>query len=293
MGQPPAPPAEAVTALTSLTGGTTHTRLISDRRGSRVWKIYGPEGAVALKANSPDGDDGDSGAAIAQEDVHLRRLAAAGALSPGYRIGAGTWEGGRWLALSWIDGQPLWRCLALARGPEGDRASGRPWLRGIARTWTERRSLMHAADWAHADVQPTNILVANGHATVIDYALACGPDDTHRRIPYRGALTHTTAPEIAAAVLSTPDDTHIPAHPTPDIWSLGASLCWCWTGQRPVQYDDTADRPEKLRAIAKGATTELHHVRPWPFPEIEEAITACLSPDPADRPIASELITAW
>lgn len=75
---------------------------------------------------------------------------------------------------------------------------------------------MHVADWAHADVQPANTLVMDdGQAAVIDYALACGPGDS-RRVPYRGALTHTTAPETATAILSTPTDTHIPAQPAAD-----------------------------------------------------------------------------
>ncbi|MFJ9684023.1 hypothetical protein ACIRP2_39450 [Streptomyces sp. NPDC101194] len=71
-------------------------------------------------------------------------------------------------------------------------------------------ALMHAAGWSHADVQPTNTLVTHdGHAAVIDYALACGPGDG-RRVPYRGALTHTTAPEVATQILDTPDDTQHP-----------------------------------------------------------------------------------
>lgn len=230
---------------------------------------------------------------MAQEDDHLLRLTAAGALSPDYRVSAGTWDGGRWLAVNWIDGAPLWRALALARSPEGDRASVRPWLAGIARTWTEHLALMHAAGWAHADVQPTNTLVTgDGRAAVIDYALACGPGDG-RRVPYRGALTHTTAPELATAILATPADSHVQAQPAADIWSLGASLFWCWTGQRPVTYDDDLDRLEKLAVIAQGTTTPLRDVRPWPFPEFEDAITACLAPDPADRPTAKELTTAW
>ncbi|WP_256332960.1 hypothetical protein [Streptomyces sp. 2131.1] len=58
-----------------------------------------------MKANTPDGDNADEKAAeMAQEDDHLLRLTAAGALSPDYRVGAGTWEGGRWLAVNWIDG---------------------------------------------------------------------------------------------------------------------------------------------------------------------------------------------
>ncbi|WP_328743661.1 hypothetical protein OG436_39740 (plasmid) [Streptomyces caniferus] len=175
--------------------------------------------------------------------------------------------------------RPLWRALALARGPEGDRAAVRPWLAGIARTWTEHLARLHATGWAHADVQPTNTLVTHGgHAAVIDYALACGPV-ADRRVPYRGALTHTTAPELATAILSTPAGTHIPTQPAADIWSLGASLFWCWTGHRPVLYDDTTDRLEELAAIAKGTTTALRDVRPWASPEFEDTITACPAPN--------------
>ncbi|MFJ3164378.1 protein kinase domain-containing protein [Streptomyces kanasensis] len=294
MGTIPAPPGEAVALLTGHTGEPTAIQLLSDRRGSRAWKFQGPKGAVALKANNPDGEDArDKAAEMAQEDDHLGRLTAAGALSPDYRVSAGTWDGGRWLAVNWIHGAPLWRAFALARGPEGDRATVRPWLTGIARSWTERLARMHAADWAHADVQPTNTLVTNdGRAAVIDYALACGPGGS-RPVPYRGALTHTTAPELATQILDTPADTHIQAQPPADIWSLGASLFWCWTGQRPVTYDDDLDRPGKLAAIAKGTTTALRDIRPWPFPGFEDAITACLAPDPADRPTAKELTTAW
>ncbi|MFE5591193.1 protein kinase [Streptomyces sp. NPDC056549] len=294
MGTTPTPPSEAIVLLTAHTGDPTTLQLLSNRRGTRAWKIQGPKGAVALKTNNPDGDNArDKATEMAQEDDHLLRLAAADALRPDYRVSAGTWDGGRWLAINWIDGVPLWRALTLARGPEGDRASVRPWLAGIVRTWTEHLARMHAAGWAHADVQPTNTLVtSDGHAEVIDYALACGPDDGHRRIPYRGALTHTTAPELATAILTTPADTHIPAQPPADIWSLGASLFWCWTGHRPTLYDDL-ERKEKLAIIAKGTTTTLRDVRPWLFPKLEDTITACLAQDPADRPTAKELTAAW
>ncbi|TRV74001.1 protein kinase [Streptomyces sp. 130] len=294
MGRVPHPPAEALALLAGHTGNPAAIQLLSDRRGSRAWKVQGPRGAVAVKANNPDDDTAHEKAAeMAQEDDHLLRLTAAGALSPDYRVGAGTWEAGRWLAVNWIDGTALWHALAPARSPEGDRASVRSGLTGIARSWTHHLARMHAAGWVHADVQPTNTLVTNdGRAAVIDYALACGPDD-HRPVPYRGALTHTTAPEIATAILTAPADTHIQAHPAADIWSLGASLFWCWTGHRPVRYDEATDRPEKLAAIAKGTTTAPRDVRPWPFPAFEDAITVCLAPDPADRPTATELATAW
>ncbi|MFF8563284.1 hypothetical protein ACF06I_30745 [Streptomyces albidoflavus] len=159
----------------------------------------------------------------------------------------------------------------------------------MARTWAERLGHMHAAGWAHADVQPTNTLITDeGAAAVIDYALACGPGDGPR-LPYRGALTHTTAPEIADAPLSTTADTHIQAEPSVDICGLGASLFWCWTGQRPVAYGDDTPRGDKLKAIVAGAMLSLDDVRPWVFPEFEKVIRACLIPAPEDRPGAADV----
>ncbi|MEU7359652.1 MULTISPECIES: hypothetical protein [Streptomyces] len=176
------------------------------------------------------------------------------------------------------------------RDIEGSSRAHRALLLCVARTWAARLAPMHAAGWAHADVQPTNTLVTDdGVSEIIDYALACGPDDG-RRLPYRGALTHTPASEIAAAVLDTGPDVHIPARPAADIWSLGASLFWCWTARRPGVYEDGDDRREKLRALADRRLHALHDVRPWPFPALEELINACMAPV-SDRPTAEEIAT--
>ncbi|MFI6359618.1 protein kinase [Streptomyces sp. NPDC050743] len=269
------------------------SKLLSDRRGSRAWKVTTATGHLALKANNPEADETrDKAAELAQEDRHLLQLAEAGALNAGYRIDAGPWTGGRWLAVQWIDGVPVRRAFALARGPEGDRPSVRPWLLTIARTWAARLARMHAAEWTHADVQPTNTLITGqGAAEVIDFTLSCGPD-TANRIPYRGAITHITSPEVAAAILATPDTTHVQVPPASDVWGLGASLFWCWTGYRPASYADEAPRPEKLREIATGRTLDLAAVRPWEFPKFETLIRACLDVDPGGRPTAAE-VAAW
>ncbi|MGV9790432.1 protein kinase domain-containing protein [Streptomyces sp. NPDC003435] len=273
--------------------GPLATELLADRRGSRAWKVTTVAGQLALKANAPDADDArDKAAELGQEDRNLARLTAVGALDAGYRVDAGPWSGGRWLALRWIDGVPVWRAFASARTAEGDRSAVRSWLLTAARTWAARLDRLHRAGWAHADVQPTNTLIAgDGTTEIIDFALSCGPDASGR-LPYRGAITHTTAPEIADAILSTPDDTHVQATPEADIWALGASLFWCWTGQRPVAYEDGAPRREKLGEITTGRTLDLATARPWKFPEFEGLIRACLDPAPADRPTAAK-VAAW
>ncbi|MFD6121298.1 protein kinase domain-containing protein [Streptomyces hydrogenans] len=284
------PPREAVDRLGDRVGRPLTARLLSDRRGSRAWKVHGPWGAVALKANVPgrDGAARDKAAELAQEDTNLGRLVDAGALCPGYRVDAGDWTGGRWLAVRWAEGRPVWEAFAPARSEGG--AGTRSWVLGVTRTWAGRLARLHAVGWAHADVQPTNALVAaDGRVEVIDYALACGPDD-RPCLPYRGALTHTTAPEIAEAVLLTPDDAHVRATPEADVWGLGASLHWCWTGRRPVAYEDGDDRAVKLAAIASGARVPLPEVRPWRFPEYEAVIAACLAPVPEERPSTAEVV---
>jgi tRNA A-37 threonylcarbamoyl transferase component Bud32 len=75
----------------------------------------------------------------------------------------------------------------------------RPWLLTITHTLAARLARLHTAGWAHPDVQPTNTIVtSDGTAEIIDFALSCGP--TTSRIPCRGAITHTTAPELAVPV---------------------------------------------------------------------------------------------
>lgn len=292
MGTEPAvipPPAEAVGILEDRFGRPLVADPVSRRRGSQVWRLTGDHVRVALKADAPEGGTARGKVSeVGQEDAVLATLIGSGALDPTYRVAAGAWEGGHWLAVRWIGGQQLWRALSTTRGPEGDGPAVRPWLLGIARTWAERLALVHAAGWTHADVQPTNTLVEAGTAHLIDYALACGPTPVDR-LPYRGALTHTTAPEIADRLLSTAPDTHVQAEWPADIGGLGASLFWCWTGNRPFAYEDDTPREEMLKVIAKAGTTPLRDVRPWPFPEFEEAVTACLAPSPQDRPSGAEL----
>ncbi|MFJ5546667.1 protein kinase [Streptomyces sp. NPDC093225] len=286
-----APPAEAVEALEQRFGTVVHG-LLSDRRGSRAWKITALGVALALKANAPESANSrDKAREMAQEDHHLQVLAQAGAVHCAYRIDAGAWESGRWLAVQWVDGAPLWHALAPTREDTGNTVANRALILRVAQTWAARLAPIHAAGWAHADVQPTNTLVTpDGGAHLIDYALACGPDTA--RLPYRGALTHTTAPEIADAILATAADVHVQAGPPADIWGLGASLFWCWTGHRPGVYEDDTPRADKLRAVAEGKLHARPDVQPWAFPALEALIEACLAPDPAQRPTAAE-VAAW
>ncbi|SFC18399.1 protein kinase domain-containing protein [Streptomyces aidingensis] len=290
-------PETPLDALSTHTGRpVSRARPVTERRGSRTWDATLAGGIrVALKANTPgrQPERRDKIAELAREAKVLEALAQARAVEPGYLLAAGRWREGRWLAVRWISGTPLWTAFEPARTTGHRTPEHRELLLRTAASWAARLAALHVAGWTHADVQPTNTLIApDGTAHLIDYALACGPDGGRDRAPYRGALTHTTAPETAAALLATDEDTHIQAGPPADIWGLGASLLWAWTGKRPVAYLADAPRRDKLTAIATGRTVDLATARPWPFPELEELINACLTPDPARRPPAHQLTRA-
>ena len=82
MGQAPAPPGEAVALLAGHTGEPAAIHVLSDRRGSRAWRLQGPKRAVALKANNPDSDNArDKAAEMAQAAVEQARTEVAAAES--------------------------------------------------------------------------------------------------------------------------------------------------------------------------------------------------------------------
>ncbi|MER7790919.1 protein kinase [Streptomyces sp. NPDC097640] len=295
----PAPVGALAAHLADRGEQIAEVRQVSERRGSRAWKVATTGNAYALKANTEEDYEGrDQRAELKREEGVIAELGRLGAVPVGYLVGAGECESGRWLAVTWAPGGPMWHALSLAR--TDDTPYTRHLLLACARSMAAAAASMHRAGWVHADIQPTNTLVTrDGSATLIDYALACGPvadglpDLETGRTPYRGALTHTTAPEIAAAVLGTVDTVHIAPTAAADVWALGASLFWCWTGHRPVPYQEPeGPREGKLRDIAEGHTLDFATVRPWPFPGFEEIVAGCLHPDPDKRPASADLITA-
>ncbi|MES4908223.1 MULTISPECIES: protein kinase [unclassified Streptomyces] len=295
----PAPVGALAAYLANIGEQITEARQVSDRRGSTAWKVATTGNTYALKANTEDDYEGrDKRAELEREERVIAELDRLRAVPVGYLVGAGEFESGRWLAVTWAPGGPMWHTLSPAR--TDDTPYARHLLLACARSMTAAVASLHGAGWVHADIQPTNMLLTqDGAATLIDYALACGPvadglpDLETGRTPYRGALTHTTAPEIAAAVLDTVDTVHIAPTPAADVWALGASLFWCWTGHRPVPYrDPEGPRGGKLRDIAEGRTLDFASARPWPFPGFEEIVAGCLHPDPDKRPVSADLLTA-
>jgi tRNA A-37 threonylcarbamoyl transferase component Bud32 len=237
--------------------------VLHDRRGTTVYKIDN----IALKITS--------GLMAAREGEILHLLG-----TEFYRDHG--WDEQRsWLILRWIEGTGLWTEFEQAHRGD-DSATIKERMLALAGGAAQELAKLHAAGWAHGDLQPDHVILEGESTQIIDLACAQGPADVPFYV-HRGGLAHTTAPEVADLILNSEE--HITLTAQADIWSLGASLWWAWTRTTPITYTDpAADRTAQLKDIAAAGRLDPSVARPWPFKEFEEAVMACMATDPRDRP---------
>lgn len=259
-------------------------QLVADRRGSRVYRLQFPTSDVALKLafHNPEQD----GVCDAQ---HLARREAAVLthlhdFTPGYLIDFGDLGGGgSWLALRWLDGITPHQLYKPARHGDDSPAQRDRILRATVDV-IDRIASLHALGWLHADLQPAHILLDSSSVHVIDFALSQGPHPLPSDVTYRGGMVHFTAPEIAAHILSTPDDQPVAIDERGEVYALAAVLHLAWTGLPPITYTDgQASWRDKLKDVAQGHQYNLAAARPWPWRPFENALRHALIPEPENR----------
>ncbi len=118
----------------------------------------------------------------------------------------------------------------------------------------EKLSKTHNVGWLHRDIQPAHfILNEDKEITIIDWALAQN-EVSIDNFPYKGALVHFAAPEVAAGMLGKDENIHYTRQS--EIYALGATLYFLFTGQTPIDYGnaDIKSVPfeKKLEAIING-----------------------------------------
>lgn len=143
---------------------------------------------------------------------------------------------------------------------------------------------LHQDGWIHADIKPTNVMVAaDGHATLIDFGLArkAGSDECASQSPFVGTLIYTAPEMISNAV---------PIDYQADIYSLGVTAYELLTGQPPFCEMPVADL----------ANAQLQRTPPSPSRrkpglqrEITELLLAMLAKQPSHRPTLPEVISAF
>lgn len=277
-----------------LPDAVTGTDLVTDRRGSTIWRVALQGGrTVALKyARENSSDQGFQATArllAAREAAVLRHLDQAPAL-----YASGVTEHGTWLAVDWIEAPSLrhhWRGVG-----ESAKTSARNPALVATFLAAQRLADLHASGWRHADLQADHILVAEqGLAHLIDFALAQSPDQMpiEPEVTYRGALAHLTAPEIAAEVLATPAEHHIHLSRKAEVYMFGAVVFTAWTRQWPYDYGSADPRQLTVPQI-HARICDLAGRRPFPqaWPQMADLISWMMDHDPVERPTATQVCSS-
>lgn len=269
---------ELPTAVSDALDDNQVHRLVVDRRGSAVWEALMHGTGRAVKVGYPIQAHGEwpaqpwTALAPGREGAVLDRLGAPD-------IAYGQWEHGTWNIQPWREGPDLYRLWEPCRAAD---SSVRPHT-SVALGCAEALAELHAAGWAHGDVQPAHFIVGPERTHIIDLALAGGAEIPEPYdFPFRGCLVHYEAPEISRSVL---DSGEARQTQSADIYAFGASLLISATGWRAVEYPDDAPRPVQRKAVTEHRFREVDIAGP-----MRSIVRHMLSPAPENRPTILEVL---
>jgi serine/threonine protein kinase len=273
-------PAEATAAVREVCGDGADLRLVSDRRGTAVWKAAGPLRSVAVKVGV-----GREGAAIT-----ARESAVLDAMGRGALLAYAHGQEAAWLMTPWYDGLSTWSAMVDVRAGAGVDDAARRLVVDVCEAVAE----LHASGWVHGDLQPHHTLHTHDQGVVfIDCSWAWRPGVLPASSLFRGGLPHLLAPELAAEVEA--GVRPLVTTQAAEVYALGASLWWAIAGEWPLDYDAagvaTAGLPSgQLRDAISSGRIPLHPPKAWP--DGQDVLATALRPDPDQRPDAAELAAA-
>ncbi len=223
---------------------------------------------VALKQLRPHivGDD-ESRARLAREVTSLRRVRSARVAEV---LDADPWGETPYIVTRYVPGFSLYQKVNQS-GPVG----GDDLIR-IALGLAEALEAVHAVDVLHRDVKPSNVLVEDRSAVLIDFGLARLADDSNLTVS--GWLLGTPgylAPEILYGDEATS---------AADIHSWAATVVYAGTGRAPYGTGPAVAVMDRVRRREHDLSGVPQALLPL--------IQVSLSPDPRDRPDASQ-VRAW
>lgn len=134
---------------------------------------------------------------------------------------------------------------------------------------------LHRKGWLHLDVKPSNIVVEEGRATLIDLSLVGTPGEGRAGAGTRGYL----APEQARG-------TGLSA--ATDVWGLAVTLVEALTAEMPHGDEATWDSRPRIPLVHRRAPRPLPPIAGVPE-EYDALLRACLARDPGARPTLDDV----
>ena len=137
---------------------------------------------------------------------------------------------------------------------------------------------LHRRDWLHLDLKPDNVVVDHGKAVLIDLSLAGRPGAGRPGAGTRGYLApeQATGRGLSAAT---------------DVWGLGRSLLDALARTAPYGDEGTWESRRRWPLGLRRMPTAPDGVDELPD-EVRDLLTACVSLDPAARPLLGEVRSA-
>ncbi|KAB8195170.1 protein kinase [Nonomuraea phyllanthi] len=171
-----------------------------------------------------------------------------------------------YIVSEYVPGDTL-QALVRASGPRSGGALDR-----LAISTLTALAAIHEAGIVHRDFKPANVLMGPDGPVVIDFGIAKALD----------ATTMTSAPVGTPAYMSPEQFRGERVGPASDVFGWAGTMVFAATGRAAFAGDTVA-------AVVNGVLSGAPDLSGVP-PHLLDVIEACLSKDPADRPLPADLL---
>jgi eukaryotic-like serine/threonine-protein kinase len=188
----------------------------------------------------------------------------------------GTTDGARWIAMEWLDGEPL--SARLARGPLSTSEA-----RAVVERVAEALAVAHPLGIVHRDIKPSNIFLVAGdldRAKVLDFGVAR---------PLGDALVTATGVLVGTPAYMAPEQARRgrDVDARSDVFSLGCVLFACLVGRSPFLAPDVMT---VLMKVMLEEPPPIASLRSDVSPGLDDLLKRMLAKAPDARPRDAEAV---
>lgn len=136
---------------------------------------------------------------------------------------------------------------------------------------------MHKAHYVHADIKPSNVMIANtGEVKVIDFGQSCPMGTIKERI--QGTPDYIAPEQVHRRRLTA----------RTDVFNLGATMYWLFTRQH-IPTALPGKRPDDI-GVPSARATPANEINPDVPPALSSLVAHCIAPRAGERPSSMQQV---